>query len=94
MTYSKLLSGHMSGEGLWKTTEAKYGQSVSQLRIKTVTITSQKFEAACLVHFYSCKSDKIKNETAHSAAHLMKKSNSYRPLIGNYFLWEWWGDTT
>jgi len=46
-----------------------------------------------LVHFYSCQSDKIKNETAHPAAHLMKKSNSYRPLIGNYFLWEWWGDT-
>jgi len=52
MAYYKLLSGHLSGEGLCKTTEAKYGQSVSWLRIKPATITSQKFEAACLVHFY------------------------------------------
>jgi hypothetical protein len=62
---------------------------VSWLRIKPVTITNQKFGAACLVHFYSCQSDKIKNETTRLAAHLMKKSNAYRLWIGNYF-WGWW----
>jgi len=64
MVYFKILSGHLSGEGLCKTTEAKHGQSVSWLGIKPVVITCQKSEAACLVHFYSCQSDKIKNETA------------------------------
>lgn len=58
---------------------------MSWLRITPVTTTSQKFGAACLVHFYSSQSDKIKNETAQLAAHLTKKCNAYRLLIGNYF---------
>jgi len=61
--YFKLLSGHLSGEGLCKTTEAKYGQSVSWLRSNQLQLQVRSLrQLAC--SFLSCKSDKIKNETA------------------------------